>query len=785
MTTLAKQKLTHLCHRAFLLTAWGDDDPERRSEIEQIRHTLEASGWLAEFESAQHHGRHAHQLAIELNDKLSTQGDDETLGHWLESLRQTSSPDAVKHVHHVLKKWRKTQQSKSRRSPTQNTSRADTYRSSLLPATLREDGEHPNSLKALSPSARWEVLIDETGKAFDSTAEQAKARNPNLGRVVAIIKAEEATLPPLPSHFHGKDEPPEAVDQALANLLNAPQVGIFGFTVRDALAFGSYWMNHITQLVRWVLYMLPIEARKPTRVVVSIEQRSSYSPGDQRLQALSQTLEGEFKALDASRYAGLSLQLNIVPKEHPYLAYADAVAYTWGSSTAVSDDRLKKSRLLGPCLLNPHASRALPHLYQALSYHEWLPGEQWFSLCAAAEQDGPYGLLRRWLARLGALLKQERDEWARLLEEVQRRQRQKDVTPDELKTALDWLKRYMPDEEQLSGELILTFLSARLATANHTGQADISSLETLLKVSVPLEDENAPAVCHALLRAAITSTNRFEFNALESVLRSWVSKPMAIPGRLNHVKLHSTLGQLAAFQQQPQAAEAHFNQALEALAPLSDRRQAHKEALQIYIYRLMARFDGNTQSINTLLEELETRLTEATGRRDLSGVARRFAVGGNGAEVYQHHLLLRCCIAYPNLLRSVIDAYLSQSHAWQSHLSHPWGLIEAYRGWLLARQPNPEPARAERHFQAALALCFETTNGITLHWMGAVLHALALSLLPGFKATRPAFTQPEVLQRTLPQAPHDTLARLATLPTKAPHDTRRALIAECLPFNFH
>ena len=779
---------THLqspYHRVFLLAAWGDTDPERRSEIEHLRHQFAASGYQAAFESALRDGRKAHQLANTLHEKLNTQGDDVALGQWLESLRPThGSRDVFGHVVGEYRKWRQARSKAAQTPPQEQGSTANVFHSTLAPVSLREDGEHPNSLRVLRPCAHWEVLIDETGKHFDSTAQQANTNDPELGRVVAVVKAHNAPLPSLKRSFHGVDETPEMIDQVLSDLLSTPQVGIFGFTLRDPLAFGSYWMNHITQLIRWVLYMLPLQAGTPTRVQVSIEQRNHYQPGDERLHALAQTLEGEFKALDAERYRQLSLQLNIVAKTHPNLAYADAVAYTWGSPAPVSDDRLKKSRLSGHCLLHPHATPALAHLYQALSYHESLPGDQWFPLCAAAEQDAPNGLLSRWLERLGRNVQQDRDAWARLLEEVQRRQRHKGIATGDLKAALNWLERFKPDDDQLSGELILAFLSARLATANHNGEADITALQTLLHVGLPLEDENAPAVCHALLRAAITATNRFEFTALEGVLQDWANKTMAIPGRLNHVKLHSTLGQLAAFQHQAEAAEHHFNQALDALTPLSDRRQAQKEALQIQLYQLMARFDGHTQGIHALLKELEHRLTEATGRQDLVGVARRFAVGGSGSEVYLHHLFLRACIAYPNLLRSEIDAYLGQSHTWQSHDSHPWGLIEAYRGWLLARQKGNE-REAIKHFEAAVALCYQPSHGITLRWMGAVLNSLAVSLLPDFRDNRPETAQPDALKEALPLAPHHALENLAKLPPKASHEARYALLTECLPFNFH
>ncbi|WP_139029315.1 hypothetical protein [Halomonas sp. GFAJ-1] len=775
------ETLKQHCHKVFIYTAWGENDPERCRDIEQIQRDILALNHphgLSTFELAQRHGRHAYELHQQLKQKLATHGDGESVKEWLKTIKQHSAARVFRHLSIELDKWRKDQLRRQQRHQTGTR----TFRSTLTPVKWKTGSHHPKSLASLSPASRWEILIDETGREFDSTAEPASLKEVGLGRVVAIVKAHDARLPPISPHFHGKDEPPEAVDRALQHLIDTPQVGIFGFSVKDPIAFGSYWMNHVSQLVRWVLYMLPVEENQPTRVDVSIEQRSGYTPDHNHLKALSQTLEGEFKALDQARFARLSLRLSIVGKTHPQLAYADAVAYTWGSPSAVSDDRLKKAKLLGPCLLHPYADNTLAHLYQALSYHDQLPPDQWYELCGAAERDGPYGLLERWLTRLGEKVKKERGHWHRLLNEVQQRLRYKDTSLVTLSAALAWLERFMPADTTLSGELRLEFVSARLALANHHGHVDMDALKTLLKLSQQLEDENAPAVCQALLRAAVTTTNHFEFGVMAPMLNEWVNKPIAVAGRLNHVKLHSTLGQLAAFEHRLKDADAHFTKALAVLAPLSDAQQAAREHQQTRSYQVMARLDDTSRPALEPRSELEALLLSITRRQDLPGVARRFAAGGSGSDVYLHHLLLRACLGYPDKLQDVIIAYREQSHAWQWHTGHPWGLIHAYRGWLLLLAATPDKVRAEQHFHAALAICFDSASGITLHWMGVVLNALATSLLPAFQAKVSA---PKTLNQTLASAPHQARNKLAQLSPQAPHDARYALLAECLPFNFH
>lgn len=784
VSPVMENTLKALCHLAFLRSAWGEDNPEHQRDIEQARQEVQALGHpegITRFEKALRQGRHGHDLWEQLKRKLETQGDGDDVTRWLEKTQQHSAAAAFRHVTLALKRWRQHQQ--DRRHKVQQRKGANRYHSALTPTVLQHDGQHPKSVSALSPAPRWEILIDETGTAFDSTVEQAAPDSATLGRVVAIIKAHTAKLPALSPHFHGVKETPETLDRAFEQLLKTPQVGVFGFTVKDRIAFGSYWMNHIAQLVRWTLYLLPVNDGDPTRVDISIEQRSSYQVGDERLKALSQTLEGEFRALDPARFAKLSLRMRIVAKEHPHLAYADAVAYTWGSPAAVNDDRLKKSRLLGHCLMHPHHEQSLQHLYLALSYHDHLPPEQWYALCSAVEKEGEHSLLARWMEKLGARLTTQPEQWQRYLAEVQHQMRLKGGSLMALASSLAWLERFQPHDRELSGELQLHFVSARLALANHQGRVDIAALQDLFALSRVLEDENAPAVCQALMRAAITTTNHFEFSAMEAIISEWIKKPIAIPGRLNHAKLLSTQGQLAAFQQRPSEADALFSQALMALERLSDPQQAKRERTQTRTYQLMARLDDPTHPAMQQRADLETLLTEATGRKALAGVARRFAVGGGGSEVYLHHLLLRACLALPQALDDITQCYLEQQKSWQWHDGHPWGLIHAYRGWLLARQGHHDQASA--CFKAALKTCWAPESGVTLHWMGAVIFALAQSLLAEFSIDVPEYAHPCKLQKALPHASYVSLNAFETLPNQMTHAHRWSLLTQCLPFNFH
>src|SRR5690606_3774627 len=134
--------------------------------------------------------------------------------------------------------------------------------------------------------------------------------------------------------------------------------------------------------------------------------------------------------------------------------------------------------------------------------------------------------------------------------------------------------------------------TARLAAGNHRGQVDLPRIQRSLQLMQQLRDEQPAEACEALLRLTASTANAFEFEALRNAVEQWLAEPVAVPGLLNHAKLHSTLGQLEALSGRPDAALVHFDRALDAFARLSDPQQATRDAAQPRTYRLIAEMDS-------------------------------------------------------------------------------------------------------------------------------------------------------------------------------------------------
>lgn len=764
-----------LIGKSFVLAAWGADKPENRRQLDEIAEEAwnrapRNSGLPDIVDEARRNGEHACELAAELLRRLDREGD-ASAGDWIASVTADVHERIRGHLQITLKRWRERRQSLQQRHGGQRV-----YTSSLPPVSLI-DGHHPNSLRHLRPAAAWQVCIDETGSLFDEQADALNGTDSKLGRLVALAVPEGACLPALDKGFHATGAPALQVDQVLQSLLQAP-VGIFGFTVQDPAAHTRHWIGHVQQLVRWVLLQLPLEPEQPCRVDVRIEQNAGYQIRDS-LRALSETLEGEFRRLDPQRFAGLRLSLAFMDKQHPLNGYVDALAFTWGSPAAESRDRLKKSALPGHCLLRP-SDRAMERLYLALNAAYRLPPADWYDLCAGAADEPDGGLMARFLDQLGEQVREQPAVWQGYLDEVRQRLRLKQFHLDSLGHALAWLERWAPAGQVLPAAQRLPLETARLAAENHRGQVNGGRILGCLQLARGLREEAPAEACEAILRLAVSTANNFEFAALRPAVEQWLAEPVAVPGLLNHAKLHSTLGQLCAFSGQPLEALGHFDRALECFARLSDPSQAGREAAQTRSYRLIAAMDAPGADPQPLLDALCEHLGAQLDKHEAEAISRSLAHSGQAAR-YAHHLWLRALATFPAQTAAARAAYLEQAHQWQGGDDHPWPLIEAYRGWLLRDADQPRLA-AER-LQTAIAACSAEGNGLTLQWMAEVLRTLASALGLG-ETEPPSPGARELLRQSLLHAPHAALERFANagrLEHGAIHDALR----QCLPFNFH
>ncbi|WP_349618218.1 hypothetical protein [Azotobacter salinestris] len=758
---------------AFRWAAWGylqDSNRRKLQEIEEEAYQRSAANRTLPLRiaDARQLGERAFHLTEELRERLASRQPD--IEGWIAEVSAGAHRNLAHHLNHELEKWHKRQVNQQQRNTTGRRFHSE------MPAVALRDGRHPNSLRHLPAAPRWQIMIDETGLRFDADADRLNTHDKELGRLVALAIPEGQQLPPLPG-FHAADAPASEVDHVLHRVLERP-LGIFGFTVQDPALQSIGWIAHIQQLLRWVLLQLPVEPGQPLRVDAQIERRSDYQHS-QTLQIMGEVLESQCKRLDPQRFAGLQLSLSFIDKQHPLVGYVDAIAYTWGSPAAESADRLKKSALLGHCLLRP-SDRALERLYLALNAQHRLPGNDWYALCAATLEESEGGLLASFLKRLGERAQQQLPLWQGYLGEVRQRLHSKDFRLAELGQALAWLDRWAPGGESLPASLRLPLETARLAADNHRGQVNQARIAACLTLSQQLHDEDAPEACSAILRLAATTTNTFEFDTLTAVIRQWLAEPVAVPGLLNHAKLHSTLGQLCAFGGQPEQAGEHFERALECLARLCDPAQAAREMAQTTSYRLTAAMDTPNAAPQALLDTLRQHLGRQIGKQTEAEISRSLAYSGQAAR-YDHHLWLRALVTFPQTMAAARQDYLGQQHQWQHGKDHPWPLIEAYRGWLLRDADQPE--QATERLQAAIDACAAEGNGPTLQWMAEVLRTLAAAL--GLSCVECCSAEArEQLCHSLPHAPHAQLERFAGAGIME-HGAILAALRQCLPFNFH
>jgi hypothetical protein len=761
-----------LIKKAFLQAAWGLDKPENARTVEDIEQearyrSLNHPGLADTVADTVKNGQIAHRLASEYQSKLQKEGNSEQVQHWLQ--RETAHCDDTisYHLNICFEKWQRHQESVRPRA----------YRPLTIdipPIRLNEHGVHPNNIRALAPSSEWDILIDESGQHFDETVLNDDVSADQIGRFVAIAIPNNKQLPPLKMAQHAAGGDASKQQQIVNNLLQS-KIGVFGFAADDPVFdYRSYWMSHIHNLMRWVLVLLPVEPGAECLVRFRIEQRNLYTP-DTDLTALREVLENEIKRLNPQHYAGLKLDIAIIDKQgHPANGYVDAIANLWGSPNGFKKKLLKHTSLLSHCLLNPKHHRSLERLYMSLTHQRTLQPEAWYSACAAQVLEGKHSLLHAYLEQLGAQCQSDTSLWRSYLGYVSSLLGSKRYHLAELGQALEWLEHYRPAENKLPVPLELQLLAARLSLANHQGLAQPDYLARSFELVQQLQEENAPLACETLLRLAVSGTNAFQFEQMQPMIEQWLALPVPVPGLLNHGKLHSTQGQLLAFQGKNEQALSHFDQAVAVFARLSDPEQATKEQLQTSGYHLCALMDLDDLSGERLRDALSHYLQQVIGGSDLPEQVVKLSRSGDVRSYkFAHHLLLRAFISWPQALQPLREQYLAQQAYWQQGSSHPWPLIQFYRGWLHLDAGEGETAAAM--MMQAVELCEYAENGPTLHWMGAVLRQLATAMdVSGLEL---AAEKSDSLKQQLPLAPHQTLAQPPAVPLSWLH--------QVLPFNFH
>lgn len=623
-------------------------------------------------------------------------------------------------------------------------------------------GLHGSDLRAQVPSSKWTVVIDETGERFGPDA--ASFNPARQGRFVAVVMpGQPPALPALPKAWHAVERPDDReIDQVFQAILSA-EAAVFGVTVSSLpITPGDRWADGVALLIDWILRLLPVDG--PTKIEVLIENRGMFQRGD--LWPLVERDCLRRLAFAFPQTAGwIDLRIKLVGKDDCDVGgYADAVAYTWGSTSPESKARMRESQLAGTCLLESDA-RTLLHAWDSFAQGIRLPGPDWWNLLP--ETANPASLAATLLDHIGTECRADASRWSVYLDETRRQMSAGAVELSRLADATAWLERFIPAEAAIPPLMRLAWLIVKLARSNHYGEAESTWENQVSSLAPALIEEAAPVVCHADLHLAVARTNRFDFDGASRALERWRDMPAQVPGLRYWAQVRSSLGQHAAFQGDQAAAVALFDDALAAFDRLSDPAVRDKETAQTGAYRAIALMDLDGAP------ETDVRNTVEKITGPLRKAIPSLATSGSPSKRYAHHLLLRWLVRCGHPAEQA--AYLEHRANWKTGHGHPWPLIQIYRALLL----HPTDAVAARQLALDAAdLAFGAEQGPVVRLIGACCRTIAA----GWGKLWPeADTEFDKLDVSLPAA-RNCIATLRTAMAEpiSPLD----LITKTLPFNF-
>jgi hypothetical protein len=623
-------------------------------------------------------------------------------------------------------------------------------------------GLHGSDIRALSASPTWTILIDETGTDFGPDAAQATLSQ--RGKFVGIVvPSSPPSLNALPKGWHAVDrDSNEEIDIVFQAVLDA-EVGVLGVEVSSLpVTPNERWMDGVGLLVDWILRLLPVTG--PTKIDVLVENRLEFTRG-QQWQLVERDCLRRLALAFPSSAAWMDLNIHVIGKDDSAMnGYVDAIAYTWAGTSQSSKDRLKLSKLCGPCLLDVN-SRDLLMAWDSFAQGVNLSPGLWWDLLPSA--GSPSTMVGTLLWNLGVESQADASVWSKYLAEVRLRMAAGCVDLAHLGPAVDWLEIFSPDNAVIPPLMRLCWLTAKLARSNHMGAAETAWEVELANLSSPLVEENAPLVCHADLHLAVARTNRYDFEGASVSLEKWRGMPIAVPGLQYWGQVKSSLGQHAAFQGRNEEAFAYFVEAISAFQRLSDPLTREKEVQQTCCYQAIAMMDNPSLSDELVRSTVE----KVTG--DLSASARVLATDLSPSSRYAHHLLVRWLVHRGD--DSAKSAYLSAEPDWFVGEGHPWPLIQMYRA-ILIHDEKPDVA-----LQLALdgsARAFAANQGPVVRLIGATCRKVAV--VWGEAWTKEA-EELEFLRNALPAA--ETQINLLKM-WNGGDVPALTLLKTVLPFNF-
>ncbi len=620
-----------------------------------------------------------------------------------------------------------------------------------LTAVITRGPSH--ALSDLQPARAWTLLVDETGE-FEGASQQ--------GKLVGVLVPGDSPLVALPRGWHANTTSLNEIDRVVQCVLDAP-VGVFGITA-DILspALGDAWLASVLELVAWVCRLMPLDG--PTKLNIDVEQRGEHH-GRSSWQVAIEALHRELLQSNPARYRALTFDVRLVAKtEQPLNGYVDAIAFTWGSPTPASKERLQRTGLVGRCLHSGQA-RSLRNAWDKLQKGVEVSGAEWAALVGDPDTRRPGSIAATLLGQLAQACRDTPALWERFLGEVRRHLDSKAVHLARVGAEVEWLEAAAPKEAVLPAPLQLVWLTAKVERENHLGVAGSEHELALDALGVRLFDELPTFVCQADLDRAVRATNRFDFEGATSRLRRWRDVRPAVPGLRHYGRVWSSFGQHAAFLGLYEEAESHFVKALEAFARLAEPAMARAERTQTASYRAIAAIDGggSAETVRPLLFDAVAPFMAADGPQLGSST--------DPATKYAHHLLLRYLVhGYDPELA---DAYINNRDDWQiDDDGHPWPLISFYRALLLEERGHHEEACD--YALGGVEMAFRVEQGPTVQYIGIVLAEAARRL--GFGELSLADDWRPRVKEALPLATWDILADASL--------DGRTLLRRALPFTF-
>lgn len=766
---------------AFKYACW-EDSAENRRQLDEIRIIAKQNidkqpGVVNRVEEAIGSGIHSRALKCELAKKLNAGLSVEEITGWATKVSADNS--FIRHdLKIALKKHIERQASRAGQY-----SRSSTSSLSYAPSIpyVNVDNAHPNSLRSLDPSERWQVVIDETGQYFNpSDMESLTPGDHQVGKVIALVIPESVVLPKIKNNFHATDEADSTVEKAISHILEQP-VGVLGFSSKHQAFTPHSWMAAIAQLIRGVMHLLPIKESEATYVEFNIENRSKFTSST-NLDALRDDIESELKRLAPLRFSKLHMSLKLIEKDgHEANGYVDAIANLWGSPSESRRKILARTCFRDHCLISQPADN-IDHILLALNSKDRLSEQQWYDLCEYSRKENEHSLANQFLSELGEHCKNNSDQWGQYADAVRQYLYTKKSSQKGLAAALQWLQKYTPVTDSLDLSLQLEFKLSQLALKNHQGYVDETLMKSTLILADQLMNEQAQVSCQAILRIASGNTNTFDFTSVTPYIEWWLKQPIAVAGLLNYGKLHSVLGQSQAFQGDFSKAQASFETALKQFEKLSGREQKQKNIQQTQVYLAISLLEQGDLEALSLIKSLVAQSMSMSKNEEKR--VQRLARSGENHQ-FIHHLFLRGCIMQPLLMSEEIKNYLSQQNIWQTGDGHPWMLIQAYRGWLL--QHAGDLNAASICFTDAIYACFDQSQGPIVQWMGIVIEALALSLGVSLNISSDDHARAKKVLDNLPENAFVNIPLGNISKWEGVEDDKQRLVVlnSCLPFNFH